>query len=889
METKKEYYQMEITEVVEEFDSNTKEGLDDEDAYKRKVRYGENKLESGEKVSAFKILLHNLNNIIVYLLIGASVVSFVTEDTVEGIAILIAVLIAVVFGFFTEYKAQKSVESLQGMIENVTKVLRSGKIKEVNAVDVVPGDIMFLEEGDSITADGRLLKTKNLACIESALTGESEAVEKDAEIVISGSAPLGDRINLVFTGSAVTRGNGYAIVTQTGMKTEMGRISSLIKDRKKEMTPLNMELDRLGKMLILFAAFCAVLVVVLGMVTGLDLPFVVQVAIILAIAAIPEAMPAVSTITLARGMKIMAEHKALVKSLPAVETLGSTSVICTDKTGTLTENQMTVKNVYLADGKEFSITGSGYDPKGDIKYGDQKVEVTQDEKLEYFIIAGLLSSNATLNDENGKYSIIGDPTEGALIVLGQKAGFKKEKLEKEIWRRIGELPFNSAKKYMVTSYEYEGEPRAFIKGAPDVLIELSNNDIESKTRLEEINQKFAGEGMRVLAIGELSGYSGKGDDKSLEKAVGNTVILGLVGIIDPPRPDVAKSIYLCQTAGIEVKMITGDHPKTASIIAEDIGLKDHKAIMTGRELDEFEGREDYDRKVSETSVFARVSPENKLQIVDALKRRGHTVAMTGDGVNDAPALNGADIGVAMGIRGTEVAKEAADMILTDDKFSTIVEAAREGRIIFSNIKKYVYFLFSCNLVEILTILLSIIFFAPIPILPLHILWLNLVVDIFPAMAMGFEPAEENIMSQPPRSKNEGLVGKRFLYKTIISGSIIGTASFIVFQIILFRGASLELAQSVTFTMMAVSQLLHTLNVRREKKFGLDKTLKKNKVLLGALILSFSAQLLAVYLPVMNKVMHTVPIDLKSWIVIGAGALLTTGAVHLVKNKLELRS
>lgn len=880
-------YRLDKQTVVEQLNSDAKKGLTREQVEEQRSRYGENLLEAGEKVSALKILLHNINNIIVYLLLAASVVSFLMNDPVEGVAILIAVFIAVFFGFAVELKAQKSVESLQSMIQSTAKVIREGTLSQVKAQDLVPGDLLFLEEGDSITADARLVKTQNFACIESALTGESEAVEKDSEFIAEKDMPLGDRQNVVYMGTAVTRGNAYAVVTSTGMKTQMGKISDMLKGGKKEVTPLNKELGRLGKLLILFAAICAVVVIALGFATGRDLPIIIQLALILAIAAIPEAMPAVATITLARGMNIMAKHRALVKSLPAVETLGSTSVICTDKTGTLTENQMTVKKVCLYNGDDYAVGGTGYQPQGDI-VADQDGSPEEDETLTAFMLSSVLCNNATLAHEEDQYTVIGDPTEGALVVLGEKAGYKKAELEKQGWKRVGEIPFNSKNKYMVTAYSQDNRVRAFIKGAPDVLLERALNDEASKKVLSDTNQALAGQGMRVLAIGEMQDYRGDGDDASLNEALDEVKILGLAGIIDPPRDDVAGAIETCQSAGIKVRMITGDHPKTASIIAEKIGINAYEKTMTGLQIDELAGSEEFDEKIASIAVFARVSPENKLQIVEALKRQDLTVAMTGDGVNDAPALQGADIGVAMGVRGTEVAKEASDMILTDDRFSTIVDAVREGRVIYANIRKFVHFLFSCNIVEILAVLLSIVFLLPIPISPLHILWLNLVVDIFPAMSMGFESAEQNTMSLPPRGKGQGLIAKQFLLKILTGGGVIGVASFVVFWIALSRDMTLIQAQTATFTMMAVAQLMHIFNVRREKTFGLDKTLIKNKVLIVSLFVSMALQMMVVYVPFFNGVMGTEPLDGFAWMVILIAAVLSTAMVYAVKKVLNLK-
>lgn len=882
-----DYYQKPAELVLEELNTRLESGLSEAEVKRRLETHGPNRLESGDKVSPWEILFHNVNNIIVYLLIAAATISFIMDDPIEGVAILVAVLIAVFFGFFVELKAQHTVESLQAMIYTTAKVRREGRITEIASAELVPGDIVFLEEGDSISADGRLVQSRNFACIESALTGESEAVDKDYRHEFTEEVALGDRTNSIFAGTTVTRGNAYAIITVTGMQTEVGKISSLLKTTKKEQTPLNKELGRLGRLVILFAAACAVIMILIGLVTGYDLPFILHIALILAIAAIPEAMPAVSTITLSRGMKIMAGHKALVKSLPAVETLGSTNVICTDKTGTLTENQMTVEKIALASGLRFDVTGNGYQPAGDILSDGKPVIAADDEDLAAFIRAGTLCSNATLVEEaSGEHVIVGDPTEGALIVLAEKSGFQKDRLHAEGWEKAGEIPFDSEKKYMVTAYRHQGSTHAFIKGAPDVLLKLTSHDPSEQGNLDHFNQEFASEGLRVLAVGELADYAGDGSETSLQDSLGRVRILGLSGIIDPPRQDVKEAIATCQQAEIQIKMITGDHPRTASIIAASIGLDRHETVMKGQELDhlsEFGSEQDADFQIASTAVFARVSPENKLQIVRALKRQGSIVAMTGDGVNDAPALSGADIGIAMGIRGTEVAKEAADMILTDDRFSAIVDAIREGRVIFANIRKYVYFLFSCNMVEILTIAISLIFLYPLPILPLHVLFLNLVVDISPAIAIGFEPAEANVMNQPPRRAEEGLISRKFLVKILLSGLIIAVLSFLVFVIVLGQSQSLPLAQTAAFTMMAVSQLLHTFNVRREKHFGIGASLLENKVLIGALLLSVSLQLLAVYAPFMNQIFQTVPLGRQEWLLIAAAASVSTLGVHLVKK------
>ena len=721
-------YTLTKDDILKKLEVTIDSGLSDDEVSKRRAEYGENVLEAKEKVSALKIFSNNANNIIVYLLILASGVSFAMDEPVEGFAVIVAILIAVLSGFISEYKAQKSVESLQKMTKTVAKVRRNGKITEIESQHLVLGDVLYIEEGDLITADSRIIEDKNFAVIESALTGESESMDKTSDFVGEEDTSIGDRKNMVFTGTAATRGNTYAVVTATGMDTEIGKISDMIRTDEETVTPLEEQLNRLGKTLILFSAVVAFAVTLLGISYGEDLYAMIKIGIILAIAAVPEALPAVSTITLAIGMKTMASHNALVKSLPAVETLGSTTVICTDKTGTLTENQMTVKHIYHTSlNRTFEVEGDGYDPDGAI--------VDYDQALEELIVAGVLCSNASLVKEENDYKIIGDPTEGGIVVLGEKASLTKEELENKGYNRVGEVPFNSKDKYMVTAYDMkDDEKRLFIKGAPEVLMKMAKAEEKDLNQWNKVNEDMTHEGMRVLAIAQIKKYQGDIDEVSMINALKQGIeILGFVGIIDPPREDVKEAIQVAQEAGIRVIMITGDHPGTASIIAQKIGMKNIDKVITGKEMD-LMSDEELAEEIKTTSVFARVSPENKLQIVRALNLDDEVTAMTGDGVNDAPALNGADIGIAMGIRGTEVAKEASDMILTDDRFSTIVDAVKEGRVIFDNMEKFIYFLFSCNLVEILAIFLSILFKLPIPILALQILWLNLVVDVLPAMS-----------------------------------------------------------------------------------------------------------------------------------------------------------
>jgi Ca2+-transporting ATPase len=876
------FYQRTPAETLEYFQTNQTEGLSEQSAQEALNTYGENSIQQQESVSPWTLLWHNLNNLIVYLLLAAAVLSFAMGETIEGVAVLIAVAIAVLTGFVTELKAQKSIDSLQEMIFTTAKVIREGQVIEIESAKIVPGDILILAEGDAIAADARLLESRNLACIESALTGESEAVNKKAEEQYQEEVSLGDRRNVVFAGTAVTRGNGYAVVTATGMQTEVGKISDMLTGNKSSKTPLDIELDKLGKAIIIAAFFAAITVLVAGLLTDQPLVEMLHISIILAVAAIPEAMPAVSTITLSRGMRIMAEHQALVKSLSAVETLGATSIIASDKTGTLTENQMTITEVVLANGEKFSVTGNGYEPVGRLLKEQQEVTLKEEPALQAMIENGALCTTASLKKSEEQYEVIGDPTDGALVVLGKKVGIDRQSLANQGISKVAELPFDSENKFMITVYEKD-QRTLIVKGAPDVLIQKAQVDAKVKKQLEDLNHELASKGQRVLAVAQIKNYQGDLSEEALLSSMNQLEIQGFVGIIDPPRTDVKEAIETAQNAGIRVKMITGDHPQTASMIAQEIGLLDYDKTMTGKEIDERVDQADFNKQIEEVAVFARVSPENKLQLVKALQAEGEIVSMTGDGVNDAPALNGANIGIAMGIRGTEVAKESSDMILTDDRFGTIVDAIKEGRIIFDNIKKYVSFLFSCNMVEIVTIFLSVIFLLPMPIQPLHILFLNLVIDIGPAMALAFEPAEANLMSRSPRSKEDSLVNKQFLGRIILSGVVIGLAAFGFFSFLIHTNHELGYAQTATFTFMAVAQLMHILNIRKQKGFGADKSFFKNKPLVGAIILSIILQLIAVYVPFMNELLGTSPLQLNTWGIIFLAAILSTLIVMVLKK------
>ncbi|MFO7815211.1 MAG: cation-transporting P-type ATPase [Halanaerobiales bacterium] len=879
----KEVYKYGYKKVLESLDVNNKEGLSQSKADQRLKESGPNTLKKGSQISPWAILLSQFKNIIVILLIIASSISFFIGDTIEGIAILAVIIINALFGFITEYRAEKSVEELKKMVTTEAKVLRGGKIKEINSENVVPGDILIIEEGDRVTADGRLLEADNLSLDESALTGESKPVNKHTE-KIEDDVPLAETKNMIYMGTAVTRGNGIAVVTETGEKTQMGEISELLSKTVDEKTPLEEKLDQLGKSLIVITLVLAGIVSLLGIINGREIIEMLKTGIALAIAAVPEGLPAVATITLAIGMRIMAKHNALVKSLPAVETLGSTTVICTDKTGTLTENQMTVNQIFLND-KNIEVTGTGYKPEGKFKENNEVLDIEHNEDLQLFLKAATLSSNAAISKEDDLWKVVGDPTEGALVAAANKAGISKIEMEEKDYIRTDEIPFTSEQKFMAVSYtEPKDKEYIYFKGAPSVVLDKcdkyqNNNSIEdldeiAKEKFTDINHKLGRAGLRILGVA----YKEKEEEdinKDIEK---NLIFLGFAGIMDPPRADVKESIATAKNAGVRTLMITGDQSDTAYAIGKRIGINDEtQTPITGSQLKKFK-IEELKEKIKNNSIFARVSPKDKLDIIDALNGNNEVTAMTGDGVNDAPALKKADIGVSMGQRGTAVAKEASDMVLLDDRFGTIVDAIKQGRVIFDNIQKFIHFLFSCNLSEIMFIFLGILFQLPTPLLALQILWLNLVTDVFPALVMAWEEPEDNIMNKPPRNPDKAILTNKFKIKIGIQGFILTLGPLLTYMYAL-NHFSLTESRTIGFMALAFVQLLHVFNVRRKNGLGIDKSLLKNKYLWGAMVITVLLQLLAVYTPFLQRVIQTTSLSLKMWYIVMLGAI---GPVLLIQ-------
>ncbi len=789
------------------------------------------------------------------------------------------------FGFVTEYKAEQSLEALKNMMTPTAKVRRNGEVKEIKAKNIVPGDILIIEQGDRISADGRLIDSDNLQVNESVLTGESETVSKDEDFLPDEELAVADRKNMVYMGTSVTRGNGEVLVTATGTDSEMGEISSLLEETDSEETPLEVKMNSLGKTLVKLTLVIAVIVTVIGIIAGKPVIDMIKTGIALAIAAVPEGLPIVSTITLAIGMNKMVKNNALVRRLPAVETLGSTTTICTDKTGTITENQMTLSDVYLGD-NEIEVTGTGYKPVGEFKYkNDEEVDEKIKDNLDLLLKAGTLCSNAVVNkNKEGNWQVVGDPTEGALVTAAMKADYNREEMEEKGYERLGEVPFSSDIKYMGVSYNSpDDENFVFVKGAPSVVLNMCDSELKEEgesnlheNRIKELkdkNHKMAQNGLRVLALAYKKGSKAENEAEIKGVIDSDLVFLGLAGIMDPPRKEAKEAIKEAESAGIVTKMITGDQSDTALSIAEKVGIKNIEAgVITGQEIDKMDDKElsDY---LKTNSVFSRVSPKNKLEIVESLNKSNEITAMTGDGVNDAPALKKADIGIAMGKRGTSVARNASDMVLLDDSFSTIVTAIKEGRVIFDNIKKFIYYLFSSNLSEIIFIFLGIVLQVPIPLLALQILWLNLVIDVFPALSLGWEVPEPNVMRRSPRDPNKSILNNAFKKKLLVHSALVALGPLVTYLIVLNSGYSVELSRTVSFAVLSFTQLFHVFDARRENKIGFDKSAFQNKYLWLAIVLSIISQLLAVYNPFLQKILNTVDIPLYLWPGISLGFII----------------
>ena len=811
--------------VITNLDSDTQLGLSTQQVMERWAQYGENKLQEKKKKTNWQRFLDQFKDVMILILIAAAVISFVIacvegnpKEFFEPVLILLIVIMNAIMGVMQESKAEKALDALKSLSAPHARVIRDGEEQVIDAVQLVPGDVIRLEAGDFVPADARLIRSVSLKSEESALTGESVPSEKDADIVVAEDAPLGDRTNMVFSGCSITYGTATAIVTGTGMNTEMGKIANLLDNEEEGQTPLQQKLAQLGKYLgILALAACAIIFVV-GLVNGIPVMEIFMTAVSLAVSAIPEGLPAIVTIVLSIGVQRMVKKNAIIRRLPAVETLGSASIICSDKTGTLTQNRMTLVRAYLDQGK---LT--------------EGISAANSEGVRQLLRYGTLCCDGSVSFHGTEEKHIGDPTETAIVLAAHKNGIPKDELNKQS-PRLGEIPFDSDRKLMTTICRIDGKLVAIVKGAFDVM--APRCIVGDMKTARKVNDEMSSNALRVLAIAtrELDEMPAEITSDALEK---DLTFMGLVGMIDPPRPEAKEAVKTCRKAGIKPVMITGDHVVTASAIAKELGIleKGDRAI-TGAELDAMSDSE-LDKQVEKISVYARVSPENKIRIVKAWQRKGQVVSMTGDGVNDAPALKAADIGCAMGITGTDVAKGAADMTLTDDNFATIVDAVREGRGIYANIRKVVGFLLGTNIGEVITVFMAMLLWHKTPLLSMQLLWINLVTDSLPAIALGMEAVEDDIMDQKPKSKDEGIFAHGLGVRTVIQGIMFGALSLIAFWLGEKMTGQLAGGQTMAFIVLALTQVVQAFNMRSEHslfKIGPFTNRKLNMAALTSLLL-----------------------------------------------------
>jgi magnesium-transporting ATPase (P-type) len=792
-------------------------GLKTDEAQRRLEEHGPNRLPEAEREGPLKRFIRQFHDVLIYILLAAAVVTALLGEWIDTGVILGVVVINAIIGFIQEGKAEAALESIRAMLSLHATVIRDGEREEIDAEDLVPGDVVVLESGDRVPADLRILEHRNLQVEEAVLTGESAPVEKQTDPVDEAKV-IGDRRSMLYSGTTITRGQTTAMVVATGVATEIGQIGEMISRVETLTTPLLRAINRFGKVLSIIIVGLAAATFAFGyFVREFELQELFMIAVGLAVAAIPEGLPAIMTITLALGVQRMAKRRAILRRLPAVETLGSVSVICSDKTGTLTRNEMTVARIVTAE-SGFEVGGIGYEPEGKIEKDGDQVDPWEEAVLAQLIRSAILSSDATLRERDGHWQIDGDPTEGALIVLAGKAGLKKRDADAAD-PRADAIPFESENRYMATLTAGDDGATVHVKGAPERIFAMCADELTASGprpldagRWEQQTLALADEGHRVLALAMREADSGQTSIDEDEVQSGLT-LLGIVGIIDPPRQEAIESIQECQQAGIRVKMITGDHARTAAAIAAQLGIGDGSTAVAGAEIEQMSDGELYD-VAWESDVFARASPEHKLRLVEALQRRGHVVAMTGDGVNDAPALRRADVGVAMGIKGAEASKDASDMVLADDNFATIVRAVREGRTIYDNLKKTILFILPTNGAEAMMVLATVLFaFAQLPITPVQILWVNMVTAVTLALALAFEPTEPGVMRRPPRDPNEPILSGYLLWRIAFVSVLIGAAALGLFFRELALGGSEERARTMVVNMLAAGQFFYLFNSR----------------------------------------------------------------------------
>lgn len=857
------------------------DGLSEQEAQQRLHSHGPNELTAGYQVSPWSILASQFKNLLIIILLIATGISAFVGHGVEAIAIAVIVLFAVVLGFIQEFRAERAIEALSKMAAPHATVIRDGLSRSILARDLVPGDLVELHAGDKVPADARVVEAANLRVSEAPLTGESVAVEKNTAPLDSEDVALGDQHNTVFAGAAVAYGRGKAAVIATGMETEFGKIAELLQTVEKGTTPLERNLDVVGRRLAQAGFAIVALIVALGLYQGRELVEMLVFGIALAVAVVPEALPAVVTISLAIGVQRMSRRHALVRRLPAVETLGSTSVICTDKTGTLTRDEMTVRRIVVGE-ETYEVSGAGYEPTGEITHDGTPIDPPP--HLQELLRAVALCNDVALrcDDEVGVWTIQGDPTEGALAVVAAKVGLRRSELEREA-PRVDEIPFTSETKRMTTIHRLDGQAIAYTKGAPEAILpqctrrltsdgeqELTDHDRQAILQQAE---RMAGDALRVLAASRRQGAS-------RENAQQEMTFLGLVGMIDPPRDEAKAAVQECRHAGIRPIMITGDHPATAEAIARELQILNSGRLITGVELDRLSEAE-YEKQADEIEVYARVSPEHKLRVVTALQRLGHVAAMTGDGVNDAPALKKSDIGIAMGINGTEVTKEAAAMTLTDDNFASIVAAIEEGRIVFGNIKKYLMYLLSSNIGELGLMAGASLMNLPLPLTAVQLLYVNLATDGLPALALAIDPPEDDLMEQKPRDPKTSLFTRSVVSLMLVGGIWSAGVNLGLFYWALSSGRSQEEAMTMTFVSLVLIQFFKAYNFRSDHLSVFHRPLQ-NKWLNLAVLWEMLLLIAVIYVPLLQRPFSTYAITGRDWLIVGVLSLTISPVLELAK-------
>lgn len=879
-------YTKKLAVLISELNTDTEKGLVKQDAATRLVEYGRNKLPEPKKISPLEIFVKQFANFMIGILLGAVALSIFLKDYKDALLIGIVVLLNAFIGFIQEYKAEKTLASLKNMSRPRAKVIRDGKIVEVLTLFLVPGDIVVLEEGDIIPADLRLVETVGLEINEALLTGESVPSSKDATDEIENKVSIGDQLNMAFMGTIIAAGNGKGVVVATGASTQMGKIAQTLAIPYEKPTPLQKNLSTLGKYLIAAAIGVSVVIFALGYFQGRETHELLFTVISLAVAVIPEGLIAVVTVTMAIGVQRMAKRNAIVRSLPAVETLGAVNVICSDKTGTLTEGKMVATDLWVGN-KLYTVSGTGVIPEGAIYMDDKPVNEVHDGLKKALITMSLCNDSVLQKDKNGSWEGVGDPTEIALQVLAHKLDIKKELLEME-WKFIEGLPFDSDRKRMSMLYHHDSHGvQVLTKGAPEQVFEVCTEIMEEgklrdftdqeKKRFEKINSDMAGRGLRILALASrrLASQPKDVEPETIERGM---TLLGMVGVLDPARPEAKEAVAQCRRAGISVMMVTGDQAPTAINIATSLGIyrSEVDKVLTGEEMDEMT-EEQLTRLSPFPRIFARVSPENKLMLINALRKMKYVVAMTGDGVNDAAAIKHANVGVAMGREGTDVTKQAADIILADDNFATIVAAVEEGRRIFTNLLKFIRYLLSCNFSNVFAILLATATGVPLPFTPVQILWLNLVTDTPPALALGFDNAEKDTMTDPPRNSKKGFFRKVDVIFILYHGIAMASIMLFVFlvEVYIFRG-TLEKARTMAFAMLVMVQLTQAFNAKSTGSTLFRRDLFSNKSLVVAVIFSFGLLLIGMYFPVLNGIFQQVALNLFDWLwlIIGVGIFIT---------------